>query len=341
MDNLEKKLKEDWENLSVPDKKVLAAIQLGIKKAPKRKIPYKKIGLSVSAIAAVFVFYMYQKNTHQDIVSTAPKQETSYQEQLEEKANNDALPSQNEAVKKEAMPPSEDGSDHLTNRKITTQFSIEMESKQYDQSLTTIETQIKAAKGYIEYAYNYHDNDEASVTKENRYTRFSIKIPKDALDAFVQKISDAGNILIKEENSLDITAEYKDIETRIKNLKIQEERLQKLLGEAANLSDMLQIESRLSEIGYQLESYENQLKNFNQEVDYATVNLLLTDVTSYQNQTSLTARIKEGWVEMTNQLKNTTSDVLVWLAVHSVYLLILCLSGWIIYRKIKKLKQAK
>ncbi|MGY3778290.1 DUF4349 domain-containing protein [Isobaculum melis] len=347
MDNLEKKLKEDWEHLSVPDQKVLDAIKSGMEQAPKKRIPYKKIGLTLSTIAAVFLLYIYQQTESENNSKMLTQQEPFSQEKTaQNEAKSEAYaPSQNTMQKKEALPSTEQINEETAN-KVTQEFSIEMESKQYDQSLATIEKQIKASNGLITTSYSYNnesevDKNESIMTQDNRFIRITVKIPREQIDSFIEEISAAGKILVKQEDGSDITAEYKDIETHIKNLKIQEERLQKLLGEADSLSDMLQIESRLSEVGYTLETYQNQLKNFDQEINYTTVHLVLTDVAANHNQTSLVGRIQDGWTEMTHELKNTAGNLLVWTIVYSPYLLAFGVISWLVYRKVKKKKQSK
>ena len=63
-----------------------------------------------------------------------------------------------------------------------------------------------------------------------------------------------------------IATQYLDIEARLDNLTAQRTRLQELQASADALSDLLQIESSLSDVQYQIESYQSQLNWYANQV---------------------------------------------------------------------------
>lgn len=52
-----------------------------------------------------------------------------------------------------------------------------------------------------------------------------------------------------------MTLQYVDVESRKKALETEQERLMELLSSAENMEDLLAIESKLSEVRYELENY--------------------------------------------------------------------------------------
>lgn len=79
----------------------------------------------------------------------------------------------------------------------------------------------------------------------------------------------------------DVTTQYMDIEARLSNLTAQRTRLQELQASAENLADLLEIESSLSDVQYQIESWQSQLDWYSQQVSCSTVYLSLDEVKEY------------------------------------------------------------
>ena len=90
-----------------------------------------------------------------------------------------------------------------------------------------------------------------------------------------------GTVTSKTENVRDISLEYSDIESHKKALQIEEESLLNLLAKAESMDAIIALQSRLSEIRYEKESYESSLRLYDNQVQYSTVSLYLTEVKEY------------------------------------------------------------
>ena len=75
-----------------------------------------------------------------------------------------------------------------------------------------------------------------------------------------------GNITNKSETTQDVTLQYSDLESRKKSLTVEQERIWALLEKADTLESVIALEERLSEIRYQLESMESQLRLYDNQV---------------------------------------------------------------------------
>ena len=62
------------------------------------------------------------------------------------------------------------------------------------------------------------------------------------------------------------------------NLNHEQERLLELLAQAENMEDLLAIESKLSDVRYELENYGSQLRLLDNQIDYSTVNVDVDEV---------------------------------------------------------------
>ena len=82
-------------------------------------------------------------------------------------------------------------------------------------------------------------------------------------------------------------------------LETEQQRLLELLETAESLDDILTIESRLTEVQYELDSKESQLRTYDNQIDYSTVYLDINEVVRYtpQEQKGTWERISTGFRE--------------------------------------------
>ena len=162
-----------------------------------------------------------------------------------------------------------------TGRKLIRRFSLDVETLEYDSFIATIKAEVSSFGGYIESSstsgnsYNY---------SSSRYANFVCRIPSDKVDEFIGNVGGLGNITFCNEDTEDVTLNYVDTEARIKSLKTEYDQLLELLAEAENIDTIILLQQRLTEVRYQLESYESQLRTYDNLVDYSTVNLYVNEV---------------------------------------------------------------
>ncbi|MBO5279391.1 MAG: DUF4349 domain-containing protein [Lachnospiraceae bacterium] len=168
----------------------------------------------------------------------------------------------------------EASSESSTYRKLIKTVSMDVETEEFDNMMTNLKNRVEELNGYIESS-SVRGN---SRYNENRYADMTIRIPQDKLDYFVNEVAEISNITWKSENVEDITLTYVDIESRKKALEIEQERLLSLLEKAESVEDIISIESRLSEVRYELQSYASQLLVYDNQVNYSTVYLNISEV---------------------------------------------------------------
>ena len=111
-----------------------------------------------------------------------------------------------------------------------------------------------------------------------RKATFSIRVPVVMLNAVTASLESLGNITNLNSSADNVTSQFSDTESRLNSLKLQEERLLDMLSQAAKIDDMLDIEERLAGIRYQIEGLTKSLRDWQNQVDYSTVHLNITEV---------------------------------------------------------------
>lgn len=187
-----------------------------------------------------------------------------------------------------------------TNRKIIRNVSLGLETQDFDNVVNTIESEINSLGGYAE---SIEMNDLLSST--NRYCTITARIPSTKLDSFVNKVDKTGNVVSKSMSAEDVTVNYVDMQSHVKVLKAEQKRLLELIEKAVDLDSIILLENRLTEIRYELESYESQLRTYDNLVEYSTVNISIQEVIRY---TQLVEK-DSTWQQMKSGLKDTLYDI--------------------------------
>lgn len=101
------------------------------------------------------------------------------------------------------------------------------------------------------------------------------RIPYDVLDATVESIQELGDVQEVSLNSVDVSLQKIDLDARIDVLEAAIERLNELLAEAANTSDLIAVESALSERQAELDSLQSQRDYLSDQTLFATLSISL------------------------------------------------------------------
>lgn len=124
--------------------------------------------------------------------------------------------------------------------------------------------------GYFENkTVNNYDSDYST----DRYAYYTIRIPEKNLDAFLNVIDGESTIRSRNVTAEDVSLEYSDTTARLNTLKTEKENLLRLMDKAEDVEDIINIENRLSEVQYELDSTESRKRLLEGRVEYSTVHL--------------------------------------------------------------------
>ena len=229
------------------------------------------------------------------------------------------------------------------NRKWVITMSLSTETGDMDTALEAISARIQEMEGYVE---SQNISGGSAGSGRRRTASLTIRVPADQVDSFVEEVAGLTNLVSSSRSVQDITLSYSDTEGRVKALETEQARLLELMEQAENMSDLLEIEARLTEVRYQLENYASTLRLYDNQVDYATVSLYITEVEKYTpvEEPSFFERITGGLAESIVNLGETIVECIVWLIVNLPYLIILGLLGWgvaAIGKRIRRKRKAK
>lgn len=231
-------------------------------------------------------------------------------------------------------------------RKLIRNISMDVETDAYDALIGQLQAKITGLGGYIEQSDMSGNSLSSYGHSSTRYASITARIPADKADSFMAEVESSGNVTNKSESTQDVTLQYSDLESKKKSLEIEQDKLWEFLKEAQSVDTVITLEQRLSEIRYQLESMESQLRLYDNQVDYSTVHLNIREVAVYSpaaEEPALT-RITKGLASNFKALKTAASDFLIgvittipfWLPVVLIAAIVIFLS-----RKLKMKKAPK
>ncbi|QUL98076.1 MAG: DUF4349 domain-containing protein [Candidatus Fermentithermobacillus carboniphilus] len=153
-------------------------------------------------------------------------------------------------------------------------LSIELSRGQVQRASNEAMQVIEKNQGYVE-------SSSMSRTDQNKEELFSFymtaRIPRENLDRAIGELSTLGKVVKQDLFAQDVTDQYVDLDARIRNKEVQEQRLLKILGEAKTVGEILQVESELSRVRADIESMVAQREVLEKSSDLSSLTLSITE----------------------------------------------------------------
>lgn len=215
-------------------------------------------------------------------------------------------------------------------QKIIREANLRFQTTDMDETYQQVVAATKKYKAQIQ--------NDAETKEYNTLTRtLTIRIPNGSFDAF---LTDAGKGVSyfdrKEISSQDVTEQYIDTDARLKAKKKLEARYLELLSKANKVSEMLEIEEKLSAVREDIEAKEGQLRYLQNRVAMSTVTLEFYKVTQTQSGVTMSfgARL---WNAVTEGFESISSFFLELIGNWPIILILVGLIFWL-RRKFRKRK---
>ena len=179
-----------------------------------------------------------------------------------------------------------------SGRKLIRNAELDVETKSFDEFHDAVLKQTAALQGYVE-------SSDSGAFSTLRYAHLVLRIPADSLDAFLQNVAELGTVTSQETSVQDVTDKYIDVKSRLAALETEQETLLALLKKAENLTEILEIQDRLTEVRGSLESYKAQLQLLDSQIDYSTVTITVNEVERLtpQEQKGFFAEVRQNLAE--------------------------------------------
>jgi hypothetical protein len=173
----------------------------------------------------------------------------------------------------------------------------------------------------------------------------TVRVPADRLNEALDSIK-AGAIEVRSENisGEDVTQQYVDLESRLRNLEAAEEQLQEIMGSATTTEDVMMVYNQLVQVRGEIETVKGQMQYFEQSARLSEVTIeLIPDAAAQPLQIA-------GWrpqgtakaaVEALIQALQFLADAAIWAAICVIPVgLILGVPAYFVIRAIRRRRKA-
>ncbi len=123
----------------------------------------------------------------------------------------------------------------------------------------------------------------------------TVRVPSAKFQDTLGGVAKVGDVLDQSVNVRDVTAEYFDLEVRIRNAEAMRTQLEQLLARASKVEDALAVEKELERVAGELERLKGQLRLWRELVQFSTIAVSFRPVATERLDNKF--RLPFGWLE--------------------------------------------
>lgn len=209
------------------------------------------------------------------------------------------------------------------DRKLIRTVRMQAETDDLTVVLSALEEKLSQFGGYLQQKEIYQGS--AYRGTQRRSANLVIRVPAQDLNAFLAHLNGSTHVISSNETVDDVTLHYIDVDSQLKALETEEERLLAMMEKAETLSDLLAIEQRLTQVQQELQSVTSQLKSLDSQIEYATIHLSVSEVVEYTPVEEETPwqQIGTGFMDSLSDIWEGIVDTFVFLVANSPRLVLL------------------
>jgi hypothetical protein len=205
--------------------------------------------------------------------------------------------------------------------------------KDVSATIATI-AQLTAKSGGYVVDQNYYKSDVAP-------TGFvTIRIPSKTFNQGLEAVRKLGDVVSESLNGSDVTAEYTDLGSQLRNYRASEVQLLEIMKRAGSISDVLEVQNQLSSVRSQIEVTQGRMKYLEQS---ASLSLLTINLSTDKSSLPIVEKEGEKWKpivivkEAARSLLDvgkSLAEILIWLVVFIPVWLGIGVILWLVARKV-------
>ena len=225
------------------------------------------------------------------------------------------------------------------SRKVIYNASSSIDVKDMKAAYNSIINKMGTFGGYI-----------SSSNINEDYSEVTVRIPADKFNDFLTFLNTLGEKRNISTSTDDITEQYTDSQSRIKNLKAQEDQLLLIMKKANTIDDILKVQSELSKVRGDIETLQGQINMWDKLLAMSTVSIKLNKIQdiggkpvtpTHVTWAEIGRGISNGFNATLNFIVRLLSGILIVLISSIPVLPFIALAAWLIIRYMKKNRNNK
>lgn len=156
----------------------------------------------------------------------------------------------------------------LSDRKIVRNGSLELLVNDVGQSITKIGSIVGGVGGFIEKSTQTQSGGHSA--------NMTVRVPAGRLDQVIADVKRLATTVDRESvEARDVTHEYIDLDSRLRNAQAEEAQYLLILKRAATIKDTLDVTEKLSDVRGRIEQMQAEMKFLTAQIDMSTVEISL------------------------------------------------------------------
>lgn len=214
------------------------------------------------------------------------------------------------------------GDDEAIGRKIIYRANLDLIVEDFSGIPKQVETLAERHGGFVA------GSSLSGAAGSPRSGTWTVRVPVGSYGTFLEEAQRLGEFQTLRSESEEVTGEFYDVQTRIRNRKTAEERLLALLQESTGqLEDVIKIEEHLSRVREEIERLEGRLRVLGNLTAFSTVTITVHEVQGYAPPQVATfgQRIQRAWTGSLNSLRVAGENAAILLTAFAPWLVVLAI----------------
>lgn len=169
-------------------------------------------------------------------------------------------------------------------RKIIFTATLSLRADDVSRTYVTAVDLARQNGGYLEKSQFTNDDREDN---SRRTASLTIRVPVANYNALLESLRTVNGASVETEGSSsnEVTDQYTDMQSRLRNLERTESRYLELMAQAKTIQDILTVQDRLSSVRSQIEQIQGRLNVLDHQSELATVNVTISPVAAKPHET--------------------------------------------------------
>lgn len=171
-------------------------------------------------------------------------------------------------------------------KKLVYSYEYEVESERYDDLVAAMERTLSDMGGYVESSSvdrkDFEPIDDGDRVRSVRKGVYVLKVPAEKAAELRDLLGGDLSAIVREDVSMeDRTEAYADAQAQMESYQAEYDTLQRLLLQATSVSDLIEIQDRLSYLNYQIQYAKKDMEIIDTDVALSRVDLVVYEVQYY------------------------------------------------------------
>ncbi len=163
----------------------------------------------------------------------------------------------------------------------------------------------------------------------------TLRVPASQFETALGELRELGTVRTQHVSGQDVTAQYVDLQARLRNWQAQESVLLKLFDSATSIEDSIQVQRQLQEVQLAIEQIQGQLNVLNDQTDFSTITLSMREIAPKPTPVPAQSRLSRAWHDGWKGFVAVATAIAVALGYASPFLLVAIVAGgmWLVLRR--------